>query len=111
MSQTVRQFWGPRGPGKVQMNLNWSIINHDSVVLVSVSEYKLQTPPSDSYRIVTNATISVLNIQPHGPPFDENGNHGVHFAVNVDSNAPVNIVTDITVLNDGKPPAIIDYPS
>lgn len=89
------------------MNYNYPTINHDSVVLVTVSEYKIQDPPSDSYRFTGEASITVENIIPHGPPYDPN--HGVTFVVNVDWSSPVTIVTDITILDN--PPILVDYPS
>jgi len=111
MAQTIRHYWGPKGPGLVPLNYNWSLINFDSVVLVTVSEYKLQDPPSDSFRFLGSATISVANISPHGPPYDPNGNHGVSFVVDVDWNTALPIATDITVFNNGAPPEEIDYPT
>jgi hypothetical protein len=105
MPQTVRKFWGPL-KGRVKLNLNWPIIDHDSVVLITASEYVETTPPSDEHRFLGEAQITVENICPHGPPFDPNGNHGVEFYVNVTWDAPLNIVTDITVL-DNKPVQVL----
>jgi len=47
------------------------------------------------------------NITPHDPPYDPN--HGVTFIVNIEWKGPVNVVTDITVLNN--PPVEVDFPS
>ena len=106
MAQTIRHYWGAF-QGRVTLNYNWPIINSNSVVLVSVSEYVTQNPPSDDYRFIGDASITVENIAPHGPPF--NPNNGVTFVVNVDWSTPLNIVTDITVLDNA--PIEIDYPS
>lgn len=72
---------GPaRRPNDAQFN--WPIINHDSVVLITVAEYVVAVPQTDEHRFIGSASITVENIAPHGPPFD--GNHGVTFVVNVD---------------------------
>jgi hypothetical protein len=98
--QTCRQYWlGLQG--RYVLNFNWDAIDHDSVVLVSASEYRPDgEDPAHSPRFVGDATIQVRNVSPHGPPFDPN--HGVTFVVTVDWDSPLDIVTDITVL-DQKP--------
>ncbi len=99
MPHTVRQYWRNLH-GRVPLNFNWDVIHHDSVVLVSASEYSLDTAnPSASPRFVGAANITVSNISPHSPPYDPN--HGVTFVVTVDWPQPLNIVTDITVLDAG----------
>ena len=105
MPQTVRKYWGPF-QGRTPLNMNWDIINHDSTVLVTVSQYIATYPASNEWRFTTNASVTVQNIAPHGPPYDPN--HGVTFVVNVDSPSPVLIVTDITVLD--APPSQVVYP-
>lgn len=99
MPQTIRKYWGPF-KGRVTLNFNWPIIDHDSVVLITAAEYVETAPPTNEHRFIGSASITVQNIAPHGPPFDPN--HGVTFVVNVDWTSPINIVTDITVL-DSKP--------
>jgi hypothetical protein len=91
MPQTLRQFWQPRN-GRDTLNFNWDIIDHDSVVLITASEYHLEGPgtPSEE-RFIGDATITVSNIAPHGPPYDPN--HGVTFVVNVEWDSPIGIVT------------------
>jgi hypothetical protein len=95
MPQTIRQFWTNK-MGRNVLNFNWDAINHDSVVLISASEYNLDNTPNH-HRFVGDADVTVLNISPHGPPFDPN--HGVQFVLQVDWESPLNIVTDITVLD------------
>ncbi len=95
MPQTIRQFWIGK-MGRNVLNFNWDAIHHDSVVLISASEYNLDNTPNH-HRFVGAATITVANISPHGPPFDPN--NGVSFVVQVDWETPLNIVTDITVLD------------
>ncbi|MFM0222102.1 hypothetical protein [Paraburkholderia dipogonis] len=96
MPQTIRKYWGPLG-GRTTLNFNWPNINHDSVVLITAAEYVAAVPQTDEHRFIGNASITVENIAPHGPPFD--GNHGVTFVVNVDWPNPLTVVTDITVLD------------
>lgn len=104
MPRTIRKYWGPH-KGRVTLNFNWPIINHDSVVLISAAEYVTTTPPSNEHRFIGAASITVENISPHGPPYDPN--HGVTFVVNVDWGTPLPIVTDITVLD--STPIEVDF--
>ena len=99
MPQTIRKYWGAF-QGRVTLNYNWGAIDHDSVVIVTASEYLVSTPPSAEHRFIGAAPITVENIAPHGPPYDPN--HGVTFVVDVAWATPLTIVTDITVL-DAKP--------
>jgi hypothetical protein len=100
--QTIRQYWWSV-QGRTVLNLFWGAIDHDSVVLISVSEYTLNEPePAASRRFVGDATISVDNISPYGPPYTFC--HGVAYVVTVDWWKPLHIVADITVL-DAKPVA------
>jgi hypothetical protein len=106
MPVSIRHYWyGLRG--RVVLNYNWDVINHDSVVLISASEAKWDRnsrEPWKAPRFVGHATITVSNIAPHGPPFDPN--HGVTFVVNVDFPTPLYVATDIVVLD---PPGHVDY--
>ena len=100
MSQSIRVFWAPRD-GTAAMNFNWPPINADSVVLVTASEYDpaaLEDADRSAKRFVGGAPIRVNNIAPHGPPSDPN--HGVTFSLEIDWNHPLNVCTDITVLDD-----------
>jgi hypothetical protein len=104
MPQTIRKYWGAF-QGRVSLNYNWPIINQDSVVLITAAEYLVSAPSSNEHRFIGDASITVENIAPHGPPYDSN--HGVTFVVNVQSGSPVYIVTDITVLDN--PPIEVDF--
>jgi len=84
--------------GRVTFNFNWDAIDHDSVVLISASEYVVTPNPANEYRFIGAATISVSNVTPHGPPYDPN--HGVTFVVNVNWDSSLYVATDITVLDD-----------
>jgi len=98
MARTIRQYWWQK-QGRQTLNFNWDAIEHDSVVLISASEYAAdERNPRSSPRFVGEASITVRNISPHGPPYDPN--RGVTFVVTVDWDSPLNIVTDITVLDD-----------
>lgn len=109
MPKTIRKYWGPL-QGRATLNYNWSIINYNSVVIITASKYPAASTPPDpspAPRFVGSASATVENVSPHGPPYDPNGNHGVGFVVNVDWNSPIPIVTDITVLDDL--PVEVDY--
>jgi hypothetical protein len=104
MPATARQYWRNLR-GRCVLNFNWNAIDHDSVVHISASEYA--DNPADlrhSRRFLGSAPVKVSNVSPHSPPFDPN--HGVTFVVNVDWGSPLNIVTDIIVL-DAKPVATL----
>jgi hypothetical protein len=92
MPQTIRKYWGAF-QGRVALNYNWPAIDQDSVVVVTASEYT-----DERVRFIGSASITVANVAPHGPPYDPN--HGVTFVVNVDWGSPLNIVTDIILLED-----------
>lgn len=100
MPKTIRKYWG-RLRGRALLNYNWPAIDQDSTVIVTASEYNDQ-----HVRFIGAASITVANIAPHGPPYD--GNHGVTFVVNIGWDSPLNIVTDITVLDD-KPQEVQFY--
>ena len=53
MTQTIRKYWGAF-KGRVTLNYNWPTIDHDSVVLVTVSEYN-----NNHVRFIGSATIGV----------------------------------------------------
>jgi hypothetical protein len=100
MPTTIRKFWPNPFTGRESLNFNWPAINSDSVVLVTASEYVPQPNPPQAanlQRFIGDATISVDNIAPHGPPFD--ANHGVTFVVNVNFSRPLFVVTDITLFD------------
>jgi Peptidase_C39 like family len=100
MTRTIRKHWGALH-GRVPLNYNWPAIDHDSVVVVTASEYNAQ-----HVRFIGAGSVTVANVAPHGPPYDPN--HGVTFVVNVDWGSAINIVTDITVL-DRKPVEVQTY--
>jgi len=88
------------------LNFNWPPIEANSVVIVTASEYILRPgerfPDQDNQRFIGEANVTVSNVAPHGPPWD--ANNGVTFVLNVDWPNPIQIATDITVL-DPPPPA------
>jgi hypothetical protein len=106
MAESVRHYWWGI-QGRVVLNYNWDRIQHDSVVLIGASEARWDRDsrnPWHAPRFVGDATITVCNIAPHGPPYDPN--NGVTFVVNVDFPSPLYIATDIVVFD---PPHHIDY--
>jgi len=101
--KTVRVYWKDLR-GRSRLNFNWSEIHPDSVVVVTASEYSADAnAPKLSPRFIGDADVTVENISPHGPPSDPN--YGVTFIVNVAWPTPLDIVTDITVMDDV--PAIV----
>lgn len=102
----IRVFW-TMNPGRNVVNLNWPALSADSVVLVSASEYNVnsqQLPNGTDQRFVGNASITVANVTPHGPPFDPN--RGVTFVVDVGWSSPLNVCTDISLIVDSPQQAI-----
>ena len=97
---SVRVYWR-MNPGRNVVNLNWYALSADSVVMVSASEYNPDSqmlPDSSDQRFVGAASITVDNVTPHGPPFDPNT--GVTFVVTVGWNAPLNICTDVALIQN-----------
>ena len=104
--RSVRQYWRNKR-GRCVLNMNWSAIEANSTVHVTAAEWR-EDPGSvsTSPRFVGAANITVRNVVPHGPPADPN--RGVTFVVTVDWPNPLNIVTDIVVLD--APPDITQHP-
>ena len=94
----IRIFWR-MNPGRNVVNLNWPALSADSVVSVQASEYAAgsqQLPDSTEQRFIGDATVTVENITPHGPPYDPN--RGVTFVVNVAWGGQLNVCTDVALL-------------
>src|SRR5258707_3909416 len=76
------------------------IVNSDSVVVITATEYNPAIVPPDHenerLRFLGDANIWVSNISPHGAG---SPNFGVEFAINVDFPNPLFVVFDITVLD------------
>jgi hypothetical protein len=101
MSFTQRVYFG--NPVQGRFRVNWQIpgvINSDSVVVITASEYNPEDVPpgfnNERRRFLGDANIWVSNISPHG---DGSPNFGVEFAINVDFPTPLFVVVDITVLD------------
>lgn len=95
---TARVFW-QMNPGRNVVNLNWGALSADSVVMISASEYTVNSqklPDGSHQRFVGAADVTVSNVTPHGPPFDTN--RGVTFVVEVNWKAPLTICTDIALI-------------
>src|SRR6476646_10293664 len=95
--RSIRQYWhGVHG--RTALNINWDAVNSDSTVHVAAAEFHLDAAkPAASPRFVGASTVTVRNVTPHGPPYDPN--HGVTFVVDVDWPEPLNIVTDIVLMD------------
>jgi len=109
MPRTVRKYWPDPFPvGRTPLNLNWSEVKSDSVVLVTASRYvPLPNPPPGApmQRLADDeVSVRIANISPHGWPYDNN--QGVTFSISIDlapfvvDSPPVFIVTDITLFDD-----------
>ena len=93
MTNSIRVLW--RGiHGLYHMNFGWWVINRNSIVLVSISQASVDegvfTGPSVN-RFMGDARMSVHNISPN--------NGGVSFVISVDWGSPLDIVTDIVVMD------------
>ena len=89
MPTTVRTYWGLQ-PQMSTLYYPWAAIAADSTVIITASEYDSQ----NNVRFIGSASVKVSDILPMV--------QGVSFAISHDWNSPLNIVTDITVL-DNKP--------
>lgn len=107
MPRSVRFYWRDVR-GRATINVNWPAINADSTVKVMASEWAANPAGmTASPRFVGDATITVRNVAPHGPPADPN--NGVTFIVDVDWPDPLNVVTDIVLLEDSVP--LVQHPA
>lgn len=102
-ARTIRVFW--RNARSGWFNFNWNgVINGNSVVHVSACEVSF--PPDNLFgvegavRFRGDAGIWVKNVHPHGPNPGDNITGGVEFFVQIDWGTPLNIATDITVVNE-----------
>ena len=105
MSRTFRVLWKQASSG--WFNFNWpGVINETSVVQISACEadpgFPLDVISHDvdfankigGLRWRGDASIYVKNIRPHA-----SGGGGVEFVLEVDWDAPLRVITDITVLD------------
>ncbi len=105
MAFTVRVYFSQPFNGRRRQN--WQLpglVNSDSVVVITASEYNPGAVPpnheNERLRFLGDANIWVSNISPHG---DGSPNFGVEFAINVDFPDPLFVVVDITVLDPPQP--------
>ena len=110
MPQVIRSVGVERG--RVNCTLNWSAINHLSVVLVSASEGRENVNEVSSNRepdrFVGRALITVHNIAPFGiaggeglqTPGDAQIGGGVRFVLTIDWDEPLPIWVDIVLLDE-----------
>ena len=111
MSRTIRVLW--RGASTGWKNFNWGgVIDAQSVVHISASEGVLQdsnTPISGSPLDIIGrhrgeAPIYVKDVRPHP---DDGGGGGVEFYLQVDWDTPLDVVTDITVVDPPEEGVIV----
>ena len=109
MSYTQRVYYPEPFKGRVHLNRYFTrdIINSDSVVVITASEYQPEVVPpnypNERLRFTGDANIWVSNISPHG---EGTPNFGVEFAINVDFFNPLFVVVDITVIDPPRVPAV-----
>lgn len=109
MSRTVRVLWRQTGSG--WKNFNWGgVIDQNSVIHIAASEGF--APTSSLFgaldgikRSRGDAPIYVKNIRPHG---DDGGGGGVEFFLQVDWATPLDIVTDITVVEPAEQGVVVN---
>jgi hypothetical protein len=103
MSRTIRVFWRNQKSG--WKNFNWGgVIDQNSVVHIAASEGFVDEgsifgPLNAITRTRGDAPIFVKNIRPH---LDQGGGGGVEFYLQVEWPDPLNVVTDITVLDPAE---------
>jgi hypothetical protein len=110
MPRTIRVFWKQMRSGWV--NFNWNgVIGKNSVVHISACECITQpgtlfgAEGIDRHR--GDAGIWVKNVRPHGPNPGENTTGGVEFYLQIDFHKPLDIATDITVMDDPESKHIV----
>ncbi|GAA0709841.1 hypothetical protein [Dokdonella soli] len=108
MSRTIRVMWSNASSG--WKNFNWGgVIDQNSVIHIAASEGVVDTgslfgPLAAISRTRGDAPIYVKNVRPHG---DDGGGGGVEFYLQVDWNSPLNVVTDITVVDPAEQGVIV----
>src|SRR4051812_34269523 len=100
--QAVHFCWGPVPTARV--NLQWDIIKHESVVVITASEgeegfeegHPLLTTSAEGVgsprRFVGDARFTVDSVSPH--------DGGVTFQVTIDWSGPLTLWTDVIVFNE-----------
>jgi hypothetical protein len=101
-AQTIRVFWRSVRTG--WFNFNWDgVITVQSVVHISACEAFFPEGSISGAEGVQrqrgDAGIWVKNVRPHGPNPGDNITGGVEFFVQIDWDTPLDIATDISVLD------------
>lgn len=107
MTRTIRVYWPNQSSG--WLNFNWGgVIDRQSVVHISVSEGSVQESIAGALdgigRFRGAAVIGVRNVTPH---VDAGGGGGVEFYLEVGWDSPLNIVTDISVLDPAEDAMVV----
>ena len=110
MPRTIRVFWPQRQSGWV--NFNWDgVIGPNSVVHISACECKFVVGnifgAEGIPRHRGDAGIWVKNVCPHGPNPGDKITGGVEFYLQIDFHKPLDIATDITVMDDPESKHIV----
>ena len=107
MTRTIRVYWGQRTTG--WFNFNWAgVIDRQSVIHISASEGSLSGGLGSTLdgigRFRGAAVIGVRNVTPH---IDSGGGGGVEFYLETGWETPINVVTDITVMDPVEDAVIV----
>lgn len=111
MARTIRVWWPKQTTGWV--NFNWGgVIDGQSVVHVSACEatdvpgqtFGFPQEIAGNTRMRGAAVIGVRNVRPH---HDNGGGGGVEFYLEINWDSPLNVVTDITVMDPPEAGAIV----
>jgi hypothetical protein len=107
MSRTIRVLWKRSVSG--WKNFNWGgVIDDKSVIHIAASEGTVVPQQFETLDAIQrtrgDATIYVKNIRPHP---DQGGGGGVEFYLQVDWGGPLDVVTDITVVDPAEEGVIV----
>ncbi|MBK3635562.1 hypothetical protein JHN52_22070 [Streptomyces sp. MBT97] len=85
--------------GRSRQNFNWGPINKDSAVIIQAAEWGFSGGVfgAAGRPVLGEANVYVTNVGPHDP---EGGDGGVEFHLHVDWDAPLDVMVDITVLDN-----------
>jgi len=108
--RTIRVFW--RNVVTGWFNFNWNgVITPQSVIHISACECSF---PADNLfgaegiiRWRGEAPIWVKNVRPHGPNPGDTITGGVEFYLQIDWGTPLNVATDITVMDEPEQKLIV----
>ncbi|WP_193044710.1 hypothetical protein [Mycolicibacterium baixiangningiae] len=110
MARTIRVFWRDQKSG--WFNFNWNgVITPQSVVHISACEAGFPENnlfgAEGAFRFRGAAPIYVKNVHPHGPNPGDTITGGVEFYLDIDWDSPLDVATDITVLDPPEDKVVV----